>query len=77
MNMYITPDQNTVVIWADENPPRQLEFKPSHTETCRTCSVSSTFCSRLVCRFASVFAPCMPHNRRDNRNGVFVSRGAA
>jgi hypothetical protein len=37
MNMYITPDQNTVVLWADENTPRRLAF--AEGARCPSCAL--------------------------------------
>ena len=36
MNMYVTPDQNTVVIWQDE-APKNLTF--CHDGTCAACAL--------------------------------------
>jgi hypothetical protein len=40
MNMYVSPDQNTVVLWAGENPPQLLEFDRGGA-----CDLSCSLCN--------------------------------
>ena len=75
MNMYITPDQNTVVLWADENTPQPLDFIQSDS-LCPLCSAlgRSTHESSAYCLAAAGSPPCIPTTRADRRVGIFVPR---
>jgi hypothetical protein len=77
MNSYISPDQNTVVVWADENAPRLLDYSP--TTMCPNCALFDHSGIRVRC--LGTYGPnsrscCGPRRGRtvDGSDGTFVPR---
>ena len=68
MNMYTTPDQNTVVLWADEDTPQHLVMAARDSPGCRT-----TFGQRRCCAgFSCTSLPCLYTQRLDRRDVAFI-----
>jgi hypothetical protein len=67
MNMYTTPDQNTVVVWPDEQAPTLLEARRVFsTVSCAGCLLR--FNTHDLCNYAA----CAPPRRRDGHVVIFT-----
>ena len=76
MNMYITHDQNTVVLWADQNAPQLLAFNPGAHGCDGTCafeSITNGFAGCLLSN-AHLFPACVRRFRHDHEYGNFRRR---
>lgn len=74
MNMYVSPDQNTVVLWAGDNAPRLLTFNQNDSGCSGGCAFELiTHVNGIACGecLSTCPPPCMPRFRRDRLWGNF------